>query len=571
MTNSYTAKPISSTIYVSTIIFNLVHYASSSWIRNDSVLPRADGDFAIGYNPYNETIYLLGGYNSRRQFVEYDIDAQSIVDHGTNSIPMDVFSFAQYYWQVNDIIYIKSSDNPAISTFNVKTKTFIQSHMNMTVSSPGYTVKSLISTCVVATEEYVFIAGGRYTESGSKWVTTNDVHVYDLTGDQWIQNTRSMTHSRDEHSCIIHPDTNALYVFGGFYGKDAKNNQYLSNIEKINIDNITQTPWTSVGDLTQALSTTAAVYYQHLIFIIGGWRVSDSAINIVHIIDVTTDTIAVFLDPLPVVLCEVSAIVVGDMLYVFGGSGDVDYDDGLITYDLQTLNLQTLPTTNPSAAPFFTSATPNPTARPTPNRTSGTPTHNPSSIPTQVLSTAIPSSFPSKHPLYATATNSISSTLTTTEWDVMMSTYIRQTSADADAPEKRGDGLVFVLLIIIGITVCLIVIVLVHVFCYFCRKTKMDKSIDIIESNQSDIVQTPTQCNELDAVDVNGEGTTLAIGYPGENQNGEGKNIVEVAIEGEENNNTKTQVTIGNNMEENIASDEFIVCGDDADDMITKF
>eukprot|EP01083_Nonionella_stella_P065034 170015_1 len=509
MTNSYTAKPISSTIYVSTIIFNLVHYASSSWIRNDSVLPRADGDFAIGYNPYNETIYLLGGYNSRRQFVEYDIDAQSIVDHGTNSIPMDVFSFAQYYWQVNDIIYIKSSDNPAISTFNVKTKTFIQSHMNMTVSSPGYTVKSLISTCVVATEEYVFIAGGRYTESGSKWVTTNDVHVYDLTGDQWIQNTRSMTHSRDEHSCIIHPDTNALYVFGGFYGKDAKNNQYLSNIEKINIDNITQTPWTSVGDLTQALSTTAAVYYQHLIFIIGGWRVSDSAINIVHIIDVTTDTIAVFLDPLPVVLCEVSAIVVGDMLYVFGGGGDSDYYKTLLTYDLQTLNLGTSnpsaiptaiptattanptavptaiptakPTANPTAIPT-TKPTANPTAKPTqiptarptttePNPTaSGTPTHKPSSIPTQVTEQ------PSSDSIYAQqpALN-----------PVMMTTYSGQTSADAITtqehknrladPEVGADNVARTLLIITVIIICILALVLVYVLHYFCRETKMEK------------------------------------------------------------------------------------------------
>eukprot|EP01083_Nonionella_stella_P195530 720220_1 len=126
---------------------------------------------------------------------------------------MDVFSYSQYYAQVNDIIYIKSNPNKAISTFNVKTNTFIQSHTDLDVSSTGtgYTVNQIIYTCVAATEGYVFIAGGRYCESSSKWVSANDVLVYDLTGDQWIQNTRSMTHPREEHSCIIHPDTNELY------------------------------------------------------------------------------------------------------------------------------------------------------------------------------------------------------------------------------------------------------------------------------------------------------------------------------------------------------------------------
>eukprot|EP01083_Nonionella_stella_P187633 689881_1 len=573
MTNSCKAKPISSTLYHSIFIFNLFHIASSSWISTDSVLPTADGDFVIGYNPYNETIHLLGGYNLKQQHMEYDINAQSIVDHDSTWLPNNVFSYSQYYRQLNDVIYIKSAVKFGISTFNVKTNTFIPSYTDYV---NGGSVQ-IIYPCVATTEGYVFIAGGRYHTSSSIWVTTTDVHVYDLAGDQWIQNIPSMQKPREEHSCIIHPDTNELHVFGGFFGENNQNTQFLSSIEKINIDDITHKTWTSVGDLTQALSTTTAVSYRNMIFIIGGWLASGSATNIVHTVDVSTDTIAVFTDLLPVNLCESSAIVVGDMLYVFGGGGDSDYYKTLLTYDLQTLNLGTSnpsaiptaiptattanptavptaiptakPTANPTAKPTAnptTKPTANPTAKPTqiptarptttePNPTaSGTPTHKPSSIPTQVTEQ------PSSDSIYAQqpALN-----------PVMMTTYSGQTSADSITtqehknrladPEVGADNVARTLLIIAGIIICILALVLVYVLHYFCRETKMEKrmgdktgivttstninrinSQSMVESvpwNQSTIVQTPTQGYETNVTPM-----STQCNEPGVNGEGEG-------------------------------------------------
>eukprot|EP01083_Nonionella_stella_P129369 392565_1 len=282
------------------------------------------------------------------------------------------------------------------------------------------------------------------------------------------------------------------------------------------------------------------------------------------------------------------------------------------------------PTTYPSSSPTYPSS--NPTFDP-----SSVPTQFPSSIPTELSQypssnpTLYPSSHPSQHPSsYSTNHPSLIPTAITetpsnpshnpsfnpvqhlstqypslnpTERPIMTTTYDRQTSADADGatttglqrnrsndPDMSADSLVFVLLIIIGIVVCIIGIVLVYVLYYFHRKTKMDKDIveekeivgsqsNIVESlewNQSTFVQTPTQCKE-DTLgqDVELEIATIGRGHPGENQNGEGKNMGdhEVTIEGEENKNSTAQVTIGNNMEEdNIAPDEFIVGGDN--DMI---
>eukprot|EP01083_Nonionella_stella_P282289 960611_1 len=211
------------------------------------------------------------------------------------------------------------------------------------------------------------------------------------------------------------------------------------------------------------------------------------------------------------------------------------------------------------------------------------PTLNPSLVPSiaTMTTTSIPTQVTAQpaHPTHNPSLNP-------TEYPIMMTIYPIRTSVDPDdAITTQADTLVVVLVIIIGIIVCIIVIVLVYVFCYFCVKTKMKKSIveekeivrvasqSMVEWTQSNLAERTIQCNEPE-IDVNDEGDTLAIahGHPGENQNGEGENIAEVTIEGEENKNSNTHVTIGNKMEEdNVASDEFIVCGDDDDDTITKF
>eukprot|EP01083_Nonionella_stella_P194385 716980_1 len=497
MANTWEVKPISFKICINITIFYLVHIASSSWIRTDSVLPRAGGSSAIGYNPYNETIYLLGESTSKQQ-IEYDIDGQFITDHGTKSLPINVFSFTQYYAQVNDIIYIKTDAiEAALSTFNVNTGAFIQSYTtNMNIPSTS----RLIYPCVAATERYVIVSGGRYFATLS---STNKVHSYDLKTDQWIQNVSPMTHKRDQHSCIIHPFTNELYVFGGF-SSDA---QCLSSIGKINIDDITQKSWTFVGDLTQALCTTAAVYYRNMIFIIGGWHCSANFPRaIVHTLDVLTDTIAVFKDPLPVVLSEGSAIVVGDMLYVFAGESNDGYDDALLTYDLYSLNLPTLtttanpstkPTTNPSTIPTVNPIerpTAIPTAKPTTNP-STKPTVNPIERPTAIptAKTTITTSNPSAsgtptpfmlsttaYPITASlsettaitasttsnvATSSVISTLLSTQ----LTFRIIHTGTNTTGSSQSD---VLVIMIVASIVLCLIVCVMVAVVMYCNEKVK---------------------------------------------------------------------------------------------------
>eukprot|EP01083_Nonionella_stella_P145912 458224_1 len=55
---------------------------------------------------YNNTIYLLGGNNDRKQLIQYDITTATLIDNGTLALPADVYVISQGYTQIDNILYI---------------------------------------------------------------------------------------------------------------------------------------------------------------------------------------------------------------------------------------------------------------------------------------------------------------------------------------------------------------------------------------------------------------------------------------------------------------------------------
>eukprot|EP01083_Nonionella_stella_P145913 458225_1 len=82
----------------------LLTVCSAQWTTHQKILPRSAMYMAVG--AYNNTIYLLGGNNDRKQLIQYDITTATLIDNGTLALPADVYVISQGYTQIDNILYI---------------------------------------------------------------------------------------------------------------------------------------------------------------------------------------------------------------------------------------------------------------------------------------------------------------------------------------------------------------------------------------------------------------------------------------------------------------------------------
>eukprot|EP01084_Bolivina_argentea_P064035 116804_1 len=279
-------------------------------------MPRPGDGMAVG--SYNDSIYLLGGFQYQHQLIRYDINTNKMIDLGANHFPSsaNIFGYGQFYSVKNNIIYMidhnPSTDRQPIpdtlATFNIKTLTFTKywNHINISYPvGPG--------ACIAIDDSFVYIVGG-----------SNYLQMLSLKTNKWIHNVPPMHENRNYLTCNIYPQNNALYAIGGFAPSRDGPVEYLDTVEYIIINNdMHQTSWKPLnGRLLYPTESARSIIFETSIFVIGGQYYDQHQnrqyISAIQIIDTTTGQIRAG-GKLAQSIENTATIFVNGVIYAFGG------------------------------------------------------------------------------------------------------------------------------------------------------------------------------------------------------------------------------------------------------------
>eukprot|EP01084_Bolivina_argentea_P046115 84899_1 len=361
---------------------------NNNWKTSSTSLPRNDYEMACGY--YNQSIYLLGGYENGKQLIEYNILSAQMIDHGITALaiqPNESISrfsqMSQFYTQKGDTLYMLNEDENKLFSFELKTK-LMDSYWN-NIDVPGSVIHS---ACLTLADTHLFIVGGSY-RSGS---TSFEFKMLDFKSNIWTSESELYV-QRADHACIIHPVRKELYAIGGYKTNVDLEHVYLQSVERINIENVDQNDWNWFGDLLHKTSGGRAIIFNRfddIILVFGGFYYDSTdsyrtVINEVQVIDCISGTVTSggFLD---YAVYGSSVIIVDSIFYMFGGMRG-SHTGSFSSHSInswQYLNLQTQqptnqPTTNPTSLP--SDNTINPSISPT-NDPTFEPTFKPTIEPT---------------------------------------------------------------------------------------------------------------------------------------------------------------------------------------------
>eukprot|EP01084_Bolivina_argentea_P107497 192194_1 len=280
----------------------------SNCVTSDLQLPRAFTGGAIGY--HNDTIFLLGQDES---LVEYIISKNNITDHGA-ALPTDLYGNSQFYTQIDETLYMIDPLIFAISSYDLNTNVF-----NYEAFVPIGRTKQ----CLAGVANNLFVLGG-YTHK----TTYSNFQIFNISSQEWSSGP-DMLYNRHGFTCNVHPITEELYAIAGFETQLTKNpvqRYYRSEIEKINISsikNITNEAWIQLPQPLFPGYQVRSVVFEDYIFVIGGLYNDNKRIHIQSINCVTGEvtTEAAFLN---YGVSKAGAIIANELLYVFGGGGDVE-------------------------------------------------------------------------------------------------------------------------------------------------------------------------------------------------------------------------------------------------------
>eukprot|EP01083_Nonionella_stella_P300147 1023081_1 len=349
--------------------------SDSTWITSTTTLPRAHDSMTIGCYD-NNSIFLLGGSPFGRQLTEYDISQDKYTFDRTfvQLSGTEIYGVSSYYTQIDHLLYILDEFGMELLSYDMQSQSITDHFVSIDVDATH--------GCLASNADHLFVVGG-YDALAD--LTSNLLQALYLPTKTWLNNTPKMNQKRIQFTCIVDPLSNILYAIGG---SDYANNidTYTNTIEYVDTTNIISNTWSYFpGELNQPFGWMRSVWYNQLIFIIGGAYGQDNAwsfLKEVNIIDTLNDNVYLSPDPLPYAASSISAIVVRNTLYAFGGY-DGSYVDGVLTYNMDRL--------------FSSSPSHIPTETPT-RIASSAPSNTPSQIPTSHAPTVIPTTAPSGTP-----------------------------------------------------------------------------------------------------------------------------------------------------------------------------
>lgn len=263
-----------------------------------------------------------GGYNteSRYQVVRFDILNETFVDYGKKYLSStlgnaDGETGISDFTQINATsLFTLSGDGASFNVYDLRTL----SYRNLNTTFP---VTTYSGTCLSSSETptpRLYVTGGY-----SNYLPQNYLQILNLDDMLWLDNTPSMSYSREDHGCVVVEDR--LWVIGG--GVDS--------VEALNITNVESNGWIVIGNLHCILSDFGITIVDKVIFIVGGWCYYDSqadekshVTDIVQTIDTATNSIIVYEDRLPVPTYYMPVVAIDYRIYGFGGRVDSVYYSG---------------------------------------------------------------------------------------------------------------------------------------------------------------------------------------------------------------------------------------------------
>eukprot|EP01084_Bolivina_argentea_P161771 281576_1 len=412
-------------------------YMYNSTEITNTTMPRADRNMALGYDSSTDTILIIGGTTNGQQLVTFQ---NGIFNDQGNYFPSPgLIGSSQYFTQINNMLYILETDTdnaqPDYGTYFVTLNTQTRIYSLKTEWQAPYTVPAACLVSIDTTiNQYLMLIGGRSYGTGEQFV-----QIYSITNDEWWTNFNYFNANGMNPaiaylnqgrytgmSCLTHKER--AYVIGGWSSVNSVNRNTIESIDVSNdLQDIANQTWQFFpAVLSVPLSRTNAVSYGNEILVFGGINGNNQNINLIHVIDISANSITVG-GSLEYTLEQYAAIRVNNMVYLFGG-----YRNG----NLNTFQQISLPDTN---AP-----TPTPTAPPVPN---------PTAQPT-VLSDS-PSKSPTKYPSYSpTLKPSVSPTEMTTNPTSISNT--QSTQSTVFTPAKACSNLSLIICIIFTVFNCFI-------------------------------------------------------------------------------------------------------------------
>eukprot|EP01084_Bolivina_argentea_P163310 284129_1 len=271
-----------SLVFAATTLSLFYSFTYSQWIsHSENTMPRDGTMCAIG--SYNDDIFVLGGFEKRRQITNYYIQTDTFVFYQSSFIPITkVFGKAQYYTQIGHNLYIVDdldSQNSKIMLYDMANNSFISDFAFIPVTiSDGMGRSCIASSSIYNT---IYINGGISHSN----IAMNETYVLHIDTMKWSL-TSPMQTARRSHSCIC--ANHNLYSIGG-----NSINGITATIETISMINIEEKQWIYLTSaLSVPLTGSRSFLYDNNIIVIGGIN-SGKLYDTVHIIDTITDIVIV--------------------------------------------------------------------------------------------------------------------------------------------------------------------------------------------------------------------------------------------------------------------------------------
>eukprot|EP01084_Bolivina_argentea_P284461 487522_1 len=301
--------------------------ADTDWINAGTILPRADVAMAVAY--LNEVFYLFGGSSNPSQLVITN-QYGDMYDEGINALNRTLVSPVQCYIQYHQYLFyipFDASGQVPIVAYNIEVMT------GFPWDVPPEPID--FQTCVAVGNDTLYLIGGLNLD------VVATVQAYNLLDGTWINPVPYMQISRKEHACEFDPIKQMLWVIGG-----QNVNDVLKSVENIYTNSITTREWKLSDNLLVEVTAMSTIYYKQYIFVMGGWNNNWGAINDVQIINCATGQVFMA-GSLNYPVYSAASILVGDRVYLFAGSNDINLD----THQYLTVSLNYIQSYEPSSSP----------------------------------------------------------------------------------------------------------------------------------------------------------------------------------------------------------------------------
>ena len=249
-------------------------------------LPVNVSQLLVGYDKITDTIWIVGGWKAKtyqtiHSAFSFNPTTAQFTTHP--SIQPEIYSPQQFSVSINQSMYFVDWKN-TLQFFNMDP--LDQTYSNISIINTDWqpTIASHPNG------QYLYLTGGYIDHVGGS--TAFHYYQYDDINNEWGSsiNAPSMNQQRSGHACIVSTVNQNLYCFGGYQYGDV----YTNTIEKIDVtdmNDIANQVWIELSiTLNEAINDLRVVQYDDIIYIIGGHKLHNVAVDTVQILTVTETT-----------------------------------------------------------------------------------------------------------------------------------------------------------------------------------------------------------------------------------------------------------------------------------------